>query len=52
MSARLTDWPAVTAMPLFVRLPAPGSMVTVTASSVFAGLSLVSLKPKSAAVKA
>ncbi len=51
MSARVIDWPAVTATPLFVRLPAPGSVVIVTASSVLAGLSLTSLKPKSAAVK-
>ena len=51
MSATLTNCPAVTAMPLSVRLPAPGSVVILTAASALAGLSFGSLKPKSAAVK-
>ena len=50
MSATATNWPAVTATPLSVSVPAPGSVVIFTASSVLAGVSLGSLKPKSAAV--
>ena len=38
----------MTATPLSVRLPAPGRVVIFTASSALAGLSLASLKPKSA----
>ena len=34
-----------------VKLPAPGRVVILTASSALAGLSFGSLKPKSAAVK-
>ena len=47
------DWPAVTATPLSFSTPAEaaGSVVIFTASSALAGLSLESLKPKSAALK-
>ena len=41
------NWPAVTATPLLVSVPAPGSVVILTAASV---LPSMSLKPKSAAV--
>ena len=51
MSASAIDWPSVTATPLLVSVPAPGSVVIFTASRLLAGLSLASLKPKSAAVK-
>ena len=51
MLATLTLWPALTATPLRVSAPAPNSVVIVTACSVFGGLSLRSVKPKSAAVK-
>ena len=51
MSATVTVWPAPTAAPLFVRLPAPGSVAIRTAIRLWAGLSLPSLKPKSAALK-
>ena len=51
MLATLMLWPAVTATPDSVRLPAPGSVVIVTALSALAGLSFGSVKPKSAAVK-
>jgi hypothetical protein len=50
MSAMLTDWPAVMPPPESVRLPAPGSVVIVTAMNAFAGVSDASLNPKSAAV--
>ena len=51
MSAALMHWPAVTATPDRVRLPAPGKVVMVTALSALAGLSLGSVKPKSAVTK-
>src|SRR3569833_467915 len=51
MSARLTNWPAVTATLLSVRVPAPGRVVILTASRLLAGLSLGSVKPKSDAAK-
>ena len=50
MSATVTNWLAVTATPLFVSVPAPGSVVIFTAASVFAGLSFASPNPKSDAV--
>ena len=50
MSATETNWPAVTATPLSASVPAAGSVVILTARSVLAGVSLGSLKPKSAAV--
>ena len=40
--------PATTATPLFLSGPTNGSVVILTARRAFAGLSLVSLKPKSA----
>ena len=49
MSATETNWPAVTATPLSVSVPAAGSVLIFTASRVLAGLSFGSLKPKSAA---
>ena len=49
MFATLMLWPAVTATPDNVKLPAPGIVVIVTAVSALAGLSLGSVKPKSAA---
>ena len=51
MSASAIDWPSVTATPLLVGCPPPAACVIVTASRLLAGLSLASLKPKSAAVK-
>ena len=51
MSAALMLCPAETATPDSVRLPAPGRVVIFTASRPLAGVSLVSLKAKSAAVK-
>ncbi|CAH0356291.1 hypothetical protein AQB9606_04664 [Aquabacterium sp. CECT 9606] len=50
LAAEIT-WPAVTATPFKVRLPAPGKVVIFTPSKVLAGESLTSVKPKSAAVK-
>ena len=49
MSAEPTNWPAVTATPLLVSAPLPGSVVIFTADSVLPG-SFGSLNPKSAAV--
>ena len=49
--AAVMEAPAVTATELFVRLPLAGSVVIFTARSVFAGVSMGSLKPKSAAAK-
>src|SRR3954469_14245899 len=49
MSAAETSCPAVTTTELFVSDPAPGTVVIFTAASVFAGESLGSVKPKSAA---
>ena len=51
MSAMLMLWPTVTAAPASIRLPAVAILEIVTAENVFAGLSLVSLNPKSAAEK-
>ena len=55
MLATDTNWPALTATPESVRLPAPGSAVILTALSAFAPAALPasagSVKPKSAAVK-
>ena len=48
--AMAMDCPAVTAMPESLSVPAPGSVVIVTAVNALAGLSEASLKPKSAAV--
>ena len=50
MSATATDWFSVTATPLNLSVPLVCSWVILTASSVFAGASLASLNPKSAAV--
>ena len=50
-SATTMNCPLVTATPLSVRVPAPGSVLIFTARSVLAGESLVSLNPKSAAAK-
>ena len=47
-----TTCPAVTATPPSFRLPLAGSVVSLTAISVCAGLSPASAKPKSAALKA
>src|SRR5437667_339435 len=47
MSAKLTNWPVVTAALLSVNVPAVGNVVILTADSVFAGVSLGSLNPKS-----
>jgi hypothetical protein len=49
MLTTLMLWPAVTATPDSVRLPAPGMAVILTAVSALAGESLGSAKPKSAA---
>ena len=49
MFATGMEAPAVTATELFVRLPLAGSVVTFTPSSVFAGVSVGSVRPKSAA---
>ena len=51
MSAMPMNWPVVTATPLRVNVPAPGNVLTFTASRAFAGVLSGSLKPKSAAVK-
>ncbi len=51
MFAAVTDWPAVTATPFKRSVPFEGSVVIVTASSVLAGVSFGSLKPKFAVVK-
>ena len=51
MSATETNWPAVTATPLSVSVPSRGSVVILTAASALAGVSLGSVKPKSAAAK-
>ena len=51
MSPTVTLCPAPTATPLFVMLPAPGNVSIRTALRLWAGLSSVSLKPKSAALK-
>ncbi len=50
-SATGMNWPVVTAVPLWVNVPAVGSVVIFTASRLLAGLSLESLKPKSEAPK-
>ena len=50
-SATVIVCPALTATPLLVRLPAPGSVAMRTAASALAGLSFASLNPKSAALK-
>ena len=50
MSATATDWSAVTSTLLSLSAPLLGSWVILTASSVFAGVSLTSLNPKSATV--
>ena len=50
MSATVTDWSAVTSTLLSLSAPLLGSWVILTASSVFAGVSLASLNPKSATV--
>ena len=47
MSPTLTNWPAVTTVPLSLSAPAPGSVVIRTACSWLAGLSWGSVKPKS-----
>src|SRR3989442_10667408 len=47
MSAALTSALSATATPLFFSVPAPGSVVILTAARWLAGLSLLSLKPKS-----
>ena len=51
MSATLMLWPTVTAVPASVRLPAVGRLETLTAIKALAGLSLVSVNPKSVAAK-
>src|SRR5436190_1366066 len=53
MSPTVTNWPAVTGLPLRVSVPdaAVGIVVISTANSVFAGLSFGSVKPNSSAVK-
>src|SRR5436305_998209 len=51
MSTALTNWLAVTAAPLSVREPWTGRVLTFTASRLFAGVSLGSVKPKAAALK-
>ena len=43
--------PTVTAVPFKVRVPAPGKDAMMTDCSVLAGVSLGSVKPKSAALK-
>ena len=48
MLATETLWPAVTATPDSARVPAPGMVLILTAVSALAGLSLGSVKPKSA----
>ena len=47
ISATGIEVPAVTAVPLFDKVPAPGSVVILTANNVFAGESFGSLNPKS-----
>ncbi len=51
MSATGIDCPALTGTAERVRLPAPGSVVMVTARSAFGGESFGSVKPKSAVAK-
>src|SRR5438046_2307657 len=53
MSATVTNWPAVTAMPLLVSVPDArvGIVVISAVASVLAGLSFGSVKPNSSAVK-
>ena len=51
MSARVMVWPALSATPLLVSVPAPGRAAIFTACSVLAGASFGSVKPKSAATK-
>ena len=51
MSATETNWPATTAEPLLISVPAPGKPAIRTLSSAFTALSAGSVKPKSAAVK-
>src|SRR5439155_11046815 len=51
MSAAETSPPATTATPLFFSVPVAGSVVILTAARLFAGVSLGSVKPKSAAPK-
>ncbi len=51
MSVTVTVCPALTAAPLLVSVPAPGSVLMRTAVSALAELSFGSLKPKSAAPK-
>ena len=50
MSLAAIDWSAVTSTPLSLSVPLLGSWVILTVSSVFAGVSLTSLNPKSATV--
>ena len=52
MSASATTWPALTATPLSRNVPPVGRVVIFTASKALAGVSLGSVKPKSAAVNA
>ena len=52
MSLASTGWPTVTATPLSSKVPAPGKAEITTACSALAGVSLASLKPKSAVVSA
>ena len=51
MSATVIVCPALTVTPLLASPPAPGSVLMRTAPRPLAGLSLLSLKPKSAALK-
>ena len=51
MSATVMVWPALTAAPLLVRVPAPGRVLMRTAASALAAISFGSLKPKSVALK-
>src|SRR3989442_74595 len=51
MSAAETSPPATTATPLFFSVPVAGSVVILTAARLFAGVSLGSVEPKSAAPK-
>ena len=51
MSATVTIWPALTAAPLLANVPVPGKVLMRTAPRLLAGVSLGSVKPKSAATK-
>ena len=51
ISATGIEAPAVTAVPLFDKVPAPGNVVILTANNVFAGESFGSLNPKSLVAK-